>query len=273
MANEPGIERILDVRPESAFLERHRVGAVNIPLESLSRRIHELPPPNAPLTVYDENRTRALWAKSRLRARGRTNVVAADGKSWVDAGKTTSGPSQDRLWQPHALLNEAVNVARQCWGRVDRKVALDIACGTGRDAAFLAMSGFTVEAWDVLPDALERCEEIAKRHGVSVRARCRDVEQDTTIEPEQYDLVCCFNFLHRPLMPHLAGAVRRGGLVVYETFTDAQKSLFGKPKRDAFLLKPGELTDYFADWEILVYREGLTGPRRHAASLIARRPS
>lgn len=272
MARDVKAERILDVRPESAFLQRHRAGAVNIPLESLSRRIHELPPPETRLTVYDHNRTRARWAKSRLRVRGRTKVDVAYGESWLEAGASESGHSSDRLWEPHALLSEAVEVARRCWGSVEGKAALDIASGAGRDAVFLALAGFNVEAWDVLPDALERCVETAERYGVSVRTQCRDVEREPAMGVEGYDLISCFNFLHRPLMPVIAAGVRRGGLVVYETFVEKQRTLFGKPRKDAHLLRSGELPDYFSGWEILVSREGLTGPRRYAASLIARKP-
>jgi len=91
------------------------------------------------------------------------------------------------------------------------------------------------------------------------------------LRASQYDLICCFNFLHRPLLPWILGGVRPGGLVVYETFVHPQREMFGKPRRDAHLLKSGELRGYFAGWDVLKYREGLTGPKRHVASVIARR--
>jgi hypothetical protein len=92
------------------------------------------------------------------------------------------------------------------------------------------------------------------------------------VEGGPFDMICCFNFLHRPLMPAIAEAVRRGGLVVYETFVHPQGEMFGRPTREAHLLRAGELPGFFAAWELLVLREGLTGPRRFAASLIARKP-
>lgn len=264
---------ILDVRPEAAFETCHRLGAVNIPLESLAIRIHELPPREQRLTVFDICRTRASWACSRLRARGRSRIDVVHGESWLAGGPTACGPSYDRLWEPHKLLIEGAETARRLWGTVEGRTALDIACGSGRDAVFLALSGFSVTGWDVLPDALDRCRETARRCGTSVRTECRNVEREAAIDGSQYDLICCFNFLHRPLLPSILGGVREGGLVVYETFVHPQREMFGKPRKDAHLLKPGELRGYFAGWDLLTYHEGLAGPRRHVASLIARKPT
>jgi len=157
LSRESHDKLILDVRPEAEFETCHRLGTVNIPLESLAFRIHELPPREKGLTIFDTCRTRASWARSRLRARGRSKIDVVHGEAWLAAGPTACGPSHDRLWEPHGLLIEAVEAACQHWGAVQGRAALDIACGSGRDAAYLALSGFSVTGWDVLPDALERC--------------------------------------------------------------------------------------------------------------------
>lgn len=269
----PDDERILDVRPAEDFQRRHRAGAVNIPLEELADRIHELPPRTTAVTLYDADERRARWARSRLRVRDRLVARVIYGDDWLQTGPTAQGPSHSRLWQPHALLIEAVEHARQAWGGVADRRALDIACGSGRDAVFLALTGFQTEAWDVLPDAVALCDDLARRHHVSVTTRQRDVEADPTIETACYDLVACFSFLHRPLMPHIAAAVRPGGFVVYETFVHPQRELFGKPRRDAHLLESAELPAWFEGWQIKTSNEGLTAPRRFTASLIARKPN
>lgn len=263
---------LLDVRPSPAFAELHRSGAVNIPLEELARRIHELPPRDAPVRIYDDDATRARWAASRLRARDRTVAEIVYGREWLEAGPTQTGTSQHRLWRPHRLLEEAVNHARRLWGELSGRRALDIACGSGRDAVHLAICGMIVEAWDVLPDALDMCRDLAARNGVSMATRRRDVEANPDLGTETWDMVTCFNFLHRPLLPRIAEGVRTGGLVVYETFVEPQRALFGKPSRPAHVLHPRELAAEFAEWETIVFREGLAGPRRYAASLIARKP-
>lgn len=271
-SNSAEAPAVLDVRSSAAFEELHRAGSVNIPLEELADRVHELPPRDRPLTLYHCNETMARWARSRLRARDRRRVHTVYGEEWLKSGPTAAGPSRDRLWQPHGLIVEAARLA--CGRRpiVPALRALDIACGCGRDAVYLAIEGWEVEAWDHLPDALQRAEDLARRSGVRLSTRQRDVERDPAIPPESFDLICCFNFLHRPLMAVIAEAVRPGGLVVYETFVHPQRSLFGKPTREAHVLKPGELPGWFGGWQVLVSREGLAGPRRFAASLVARKP-
>lgn len=296
--NQSAMMTVLDVRSTADFERLHRAGSANIPLEELTRRIHELPPRSVPVTIYDENPTRARWAASRLRVRERTVAGVVHGETWLTLGPTQNGPSRVRLWQPHELLKAAVEIASNAWGKVARSAdsdsvrsttrsgptgkfaqlpdpprALDIACGTGRDAVYLALCGFEVEAWDILPDAINRCQELAVRNGVTIKTRCRDVVQDTTIAPARHDLVCCFNFLHRPLFSSMLEAVRPGGLIVCETFVEPQRAIFGKPVRAAHVLQSGELLAAFSSCEVLLYREGLAGPRRYAASLIARRPS
>jgi tellurite methyltransferase len=264
---------LLDVRPSAAFLDLHRTCAVNIPLEELAARAYELPPRETAVMIYDDNPVRARWAKSRLVARERCVAAVAHGREWLRAGPVESGPSRNCLWQPHKLLVEALDVLRAAWGDLRGRRALDVACGAGRDAVYLALAGMDVDAWDILPDALAQCDALSARNHVAVHTKRVDVErQADPLGGEQYDLICCFNFLHRPLMPAMAEAVRPGGFIVYETFVDPQREQFGKPSREQHVLRRGELPTFFNGWEQYVYRETLAGPRRFAASLIARKP-
>src|SRR5262249_12951608 len=155
------------------------------------------------------------------------------------------------------LLVEALPICAQAWDNFRGRRALDLACGTGRDAVHLALSGFDVEAIDILPDALERAADLAQRNRVSVSLRCADLEAGASIAPNAYDLVPVFNFLHRPRTPAIRAAVRPTGFIVFETFLKASRDAFGRPTRDSHLLNPGELAAAFADWRIVAYREGL----------------
>jgi tellurite methyltransferase len=262
---------ILDVRPEAAFLRCHRSSSVNIPLEELAERTFELPPHDVPLIIFDVDPRRARWARSRLRVRERAVAEVISGEEWLRDGPTEAGASHGRLWRPHGFLVEAVERARRQWSTLEDRLALDVGCGCGREAVFLAMQGFQTEAVDVLPDALQRCSDLARRYGVAVATRCDDVEAKPGIEADRYDFICCFNFLHRPLMPVIARAVRSGGLIVYETFLREQREQFGRPQRDDHTLESGELPKWFEGWETLVFREGMSEPRRIVASLIARK--
>lgn len=235
--------------------------------------MHELPAPDTALLVVDACRVRARWAASRLRARGRSRIETASGEAWMAQNSTVIGPSDRRLWRAHALLTSvALPAMREAWGSLAGKRALDLACGSGRDAVTMALAGLDVEAWDRFGEALDRCRDLGVGCGVSVATRQVDVEAQAALEQNSFDVITCFNFLHRPLMAAMAAAIRPGGFVVYETFTIEQRERFGKPRKDAHLLLPNELPTFFEGWERVHYYEGLAAPRRIVASLIARRP-
>lgn len=134
--------------------------------------------------------------------------------------------------------------------------ALDLACGTGRNALYLAALGWEVTAVDSSPVA------IAALRGSGVDARVADLERhEYRIEPASFDLICDFYYLQRDLFPEIREGVRPGGM-----FAGAIH-LTG-----SFALKSGELRQEFAGWKILYYSEAPNAGRDHAsASIIARR--
>ena len=72
-----------------------------------------------------------------------------------------------------------------------------------------------------------------------------------------FDGIVVTNYLHRPLFPHLAGALATGGVLIYETF-GAGNERFGKPSKPNFLLRPGELLAFAAahGLQVLAYACG-----------------
>lgn len=89
-----------------------------------------------------------------------------------------------------------------------------------------------------------------------------------------FGAILVFRYLHRPLMPWIERALAPGGLLVYETFTVAQRSLGWGPGRDEFLLHSGELSALFPSLEVLRFEEGESAdePPAQTARLLARRP-
>jgi 2-polyprenyl-3-methyl-5-hydroxy-6-metoxy-1,4-benzoquinol methylase len=270
MTSDDNTSTLLDVRRAYDFERLHHLHAANIPLEELADRMHELPPPHVPIDLFDQEYSRIERASAMLGQRGRIIGCVREVENLIQ-GPTATGPCTARLWRPHALLVEAIALIEASPPKT--RLALDLACGSGRDAVWLALAGWKVQGWDVLPDALGKCADLAARNRVSVEVSCVNVEAEPVITPRAFDLVCCFNYLHRPLFPTLADAVRPGGYIVYETFAKPQCEMFGKPASDTHLLESGELASVFRDWNILVDREGLTGPRRYATGLIAQRPN
>jgi SAM-dependent methyltransferase len=148
--------------------------------------------------------------------------------------------------------------------------ALDLACGSGRNAIWLAEQGFRTVAVDRDAAAIETLNQEAARRGLSIRGQVFDLESgEVFLEPDTFDLIAVVHYLHRPLFPALVRAIRRGGVLAYETFTRAQAAR-GKPTNPAFLLEPGELVSLVRPLTLLASREG-DFEGRSVASVIAAR--
>ncbi len=146
--------------------------------------------------------------------------------------------------------------------------ALDVAMGAGRNAIYLAKMGFDVEGVDVSPKAVNTTLESARKAGVAIRAQVADLVGNYLIEKSAYDVIICFNYLQRLLILQIKDGLRRGGMVIYETFIIDQAQ-FGKPKNPDYLLQHNELLDMFRDFRCLRYREGIIDGRKAIASIIA----
>ena len=160
---------------------------------------------------------------------------------------------------PAALLVEAAEMAPP--GR-----ALDLACGAGRNALYLAGLGWDVTAVDAAAAAVRVVRERAAAAGVRIDARVADLESaEFVIEPGGYDLICDFFYLQRDLFPRIRDGVRPGGVVAAEIHLRNDQ-----PHR--FVLEPGELRREFDGWKILHYSEAQRpGHARPSASILARR--
>ncbi len=142
--------------------------------------------------------------------------------------------------------------------------------GSGRNSIYLAKLGFEVEGVDISDNAVKNALRAAQVNNVNIRASTADLEKDYRIKPGAYDVIICFNYLQRSLIPGIKDGLKKGGMVVYETFTIDQVR-FGKPRNPDFLLKYNELLDMFRDFRCLRYQEGIFENRKAIASLIARK--
>ncbi len=151
--------------------------------------------------------------------------------------------------------------------------ALDIACGRGRNTLFLAERGWEVVAMDQADEGLALLAAEGKDFKRKITVKHVDLEQTTEL-PVGFDLVMLFFYLQRSLLPHLRAAVAPGGLAVVRTFSSAG-DFPGGPENPDFVLRPGELKEVFAGWEILRHEEGLEAARRGGglAGVVARKPA
>ena len=146
--------------------------------------------------------------------------------------------------------------------------ALDIAMGNGRNAIYLAREGFAVEGVDISPDAVNSALKTAREAGLTILAKVADLEHGYIIKKRTYDVIICFNYLHRPLIPQIKEGLRPGGVVVYETFIIDQRQ-FGHPRNPDFLLDHNELLDMFREFRCLRYHEGIVDGSKAVAGIVA----
>ena len=137
---------------------------------------------------------------------------------------------------------------------IPRGRALDVACGKGRNALFLAERGFDVVAIDVSPVALEEGRRRAAERSLAISWERADLEQ-IALPENSFNLVVNFNYLQRSLIPPLKAALKSGGHVIFETYLIDQQAI-GHPKNPEYLLSHNELLFQFRDFRALLYREG-----------------
>lgn len=150
--------------------------------------------------------------------------------------------------------------------------ALDLACGTGANAIELARAGLDVHAWDCSDIALNTLHARAAALALSLSTAQRDIIRFPP-EPDSFDIIVVVHFLDRGLARHIIKALRRNGLLFYQTFIKNKVNDSG-PSNPDFLLDTNELLELFRGLTIRVYREeGHTGNPdkglRNEAMLIA----
>lgn len=173
--------------------------------------------------------------------------------------------------EPSALLVDVVEGLSP--GR-----ALDIACGTGRHAIYLAAHGWKVTAVDSSSVGIEIAEQRAKESGAKIETVVADLKRgEFAIKPESFDLILDFYYLQRDLFPKIRDGVRPGGLVIAAIhLRDDAPNI--KPMNPAFLLDPGELSGFFENWTVERYSEtpGIDEDHgdhtRRSALIVARKP-
>ncbi len=144
---------------------------------------------------------------------------------------------------------------------------LDVACGSGRHARWLAAQGYAVTGVDRNADALQGLPD-------GIEAVQADLENAPWPLPGRpFDGTVVTNYLWRALWPDLLQTLAPGGVLIYETFALGQQR-HGKPSRPDFLLQPGELLRVCAGLRIVAYEEGLEAqPARCVQRIAAVRPS
>ncbi len=146
--------------------------------------------------------------------------------------------------------------------------ALDIACGLGRNTHFLAEKGFIVDAVDFSDYALSNIKNMATINKI-------EADLDTyNLTPNKYDLILNANYLNRRFFPQIKEAIKKDGILIYETFIIAHGD-FEQPSNPEYLLRKNELLHAFIGLDIIYYEErdgvNMFGEKTRVASIVAKK--
>ena len=152
--------------------------------------------------------------------------------------------------------------------------ALDLACGRGANALYLAGKGYATCAWDLSEVVIQRLADQARQIGVPLSTVQRDVAANPPA-PASFDIIVVSRYLERTIVPDIIAALKDGGLLFYQTFIREKTADFG-PHNPAYRLQPNELLHLFQSLHIIYYHEeGTTGDTdqgfRNEAMLIAQK--
>ena len=130
-------------------------------------------------------------------------------------------------------------------------LALDVACGAGKNSIYLAQNSFTVESLDISKVALDA---LKSNNYSNISTFLTDLDGFVP-EQNKYDLIVMTNYLDREMIPKLASALPVDGILFIETYMH-DKSNEKKSSNPSYLLKKEELKTFFnKDYNVLDYSE------------------
>ena len=136
--------------------------------------------------------------------------------------------------------------------------ALDLGCGQGRNALFLAQHGFEVTAVDQNELALEILQSIVVQEDLEMTVGLYDINSANL--KQSYDLIVStvvLMFLQADRIPaiirNMQDQTNPGGYNLIVCAMDTEDYPCQVPF--SFTFKEGELADYYKDWELVKYNE------------------
>ena len=136
----------------------------------------------------------------------------------------------------------------------DKKV-LDIGCGEGKDAVYMATKGYTVTAFDLTENGIRKTIRLAEEQGTTINAYVDDINTFET--DEKFDIIYSsgtiqylFEENKKAFFEKLGRITKKNSFVFFNVFVD--KPFLELPHdwdKEEKMWKPGELFSYFPDWK------------------------
>lgn len=173
---------------------------------------------------------------------------------WEDSYKRT-GEKLDTFYGGRPAP-DVVAIASQL--SLDSKI-LDLGCGEGRNAAYLADLGFKVTAVDISESGINKLKEFAIKMNLSIDSSVCDIRQFNF--SDSYDLIVnhsCLQYMPREdwgrVVERMKLATNIGGFNIVDVFTDEVPEPEDQRGMMVGLFKSGELAKLYQDWKILELR-------------------
>lgn len=274
---------ILDLRSRESFLSGHLVDSTWMGFEMLAESLNQLPAAPAVLFLVGD-KPEIEEASIFLDAKGyevNGSLVINENTLvfWQRSLQQdwTEGKESKQLWQPSRIVLDWLENYRNDLD-IERPTVLDLGCGGGRDAVFLAKQKMSVTAIDNKGNVLKRAKQLAQNSGAQVTFKCCDLsktvktEDDECLPAGKFDVILAVRFLNRALLSQLSNKLSPNGFLLWETFVDNGEFL-ESPKNPNFILKTGELAEVFKDLNIITDKIQKISDGRPVNAFIARKPA
>lgn len=131
--------------------------------------------------------------------------------------------------------------------------ALELACGLGGNARFLAQCGLKTHAWDISDSALTVLNNWASLNHLPIIPLLTDLEQ-MLLPYQQFDVIVVSRYLDRNQFKAIEDALKPGGLLFYQTFLAPVQA--NAPQNPDFYIQSNEFNQAWSKLQTLVYGEG-----------------
>lgn len=132
-------------------------------------------------------------------------------------------------------------------------IALDLACGLGANALYLAQQGLTTHAWDISDLATHKLQQLAEAQALTIKTLNQEISRQS-FSANCYDVIVVSRFLDRSICDAIMVSLKSGGLLFYQTYT--RKKCFAQgPNNPRYLLAENELLQLFSLLKLVYYRE------------------
>jgi 2-polyprenyl-3-methyl-5-hydroxy-6-metoxy-1,4-benzoquinol methylase len=152
----------------------------------------------------------------------------------------------------------------------------DLGAGNGRSSVFLASRGYVLHCFDRLPDALELCQDRARRSGVALSTYQQNLMKGSILEGAPFSSILMLRFVDKGLLGELGAWLIPGGVVMVHTYSTPSTTKGpggGGPQKARYLLSPGEVGELLPEsaWEFLHRSQIFEHPGKAMIGFVARR--